>query len=243
MVHRNYFEIEADSYYELGLRKGELFGDFLRETLEDRRDSRRWERNTARAREFVGVAAANFPYLMDELRGYAQSARVPFDELWALSLEDEVGDFYYERCTTIVTNPGSLIAHNEDWDDDAQDAICVLRKKVGQLHMLELYYLNTLGGNAISINSHGFVHAVNSVSHTDRQLGLPKNIVARWLSETKNPDADIERMARLKRASGYHHTLVSTDGRIWSLECSAPQQNGQGVAASRRRKRLDYLWH
>lgn len=224
MTHRNYFEIEADSYFELGARKGELFRRYSQRILRWRKRDHNWSDSVRRAQAYLRSANDAFPHLVEELRGYAQSAQVPFDELWALSLEDEVGEFVHEKCTTVITNNGSLIAHNEDWDDDAEEAVCVLKKTIGDLRMLELYYFNTLGGNAISINSHGFVHSINSVSHSDRQVGVPKNIVARWLSETNSPESDYRRLTELKRASGYHHCLTGLDGQIWSIECSATRQ-------------------
>src|SRR5262249_456737 len=157
---RNYFEIEANTNFELGGHKGERFGRFLRQTLDEHRSDTEWQSRVERASKYIRYSTDAFPHLVEELRGYAQSARVPFEELWTLSLEDEVSAVPLEKCTTIVTNHGALIAHNEDWENDAEDSVCVLRRKVGDLRVLELYYLNTLGGNAISINSHGFVHAV-----------------------------------------------------------------------------------
>lgn len=224
-THTNYFEIEADNHHELGLRRGEVFGEYLRRSLKERRRDRRWSETVERAQRYLGVAIDAFPEFVAELKSYAESAKSPFEELWTLSLEDEVTEGTYDRCTTIVTNHGALVAHNEDWDDDALESICVLRRRLGKLQTFELYYLNTLGGNAISINSNGYIHAVNALSHTDRQLGVPKNLVARWFAETRSPDADFEKLTRLKRASGYHHTLVSLDGRIWSIECSATAQS------------------
>jgi hypothetical protein len=222
--HRNYYELEADNNRELGLRRGELFGESLRRTLQERRRYRDWLGVVARAKPYLEPSEAAFPQFIEELRGYAEAAGVEFNELWALSLEDEVSDDRSDRCTTVVTNHGSLVAHNEDWDEDAENYICVVRKRVGDLRSFELYYLNTLGGNAISINSNGYIHAVNSLTHTDTQVGIPKNIIARWLSETSAPDADFEQLTKLKRASGFHHTIVSLDGRVWSIECSATKQ-------------------
>jgi hypothetical protein len=223
-THRNYFEIEAGSYFELGLRKGKLFGDFLRRTLAERRADPDWTDDLRRARAYLGPAKQAFPHLIDELQGYAQGAGAPFEDLWLLNIEDEFEDAAREKCTTIVTNGGALIAHNEDWDEEAENEICVLRKTVGPLSTFELYYLNMPGGNSISMNSYGFVHAVNSLHHTDRQVGVPKNLVARWLSETRCPDQDFQTLAKLRRASGYHHCLVEVEGGLWSIECSARRQ-------------------
>ncbi len=224
-THRNYFEIEAESYFDLGRSKGELFDDFLRASLADRKADRRWKSDLSRAGAYVVPAAKAFPHLIEEAHGYAEGARVCFEEVWLLMLEDELAESAPEKCTTLITNHGAMIGHNEDWEPGAQEAVCVMNKKIGELRIFELFYMNTLGGNSISINSNGYVHAINSLSHTDSQVGVPRNLVARWMSETASPERDYERLAGLKRASGYHHNLVNLDGRIWSMECSAARQN------------------
>jgi hypothetical protein len=223
-THQNYFEIAADTHYELGLRMGELFGSHMRKSLEEEKQYDEWCDNLEHARSYVGITAMLFPQLIEEVHGYAEGARVCFEEAWALLLEDELSEFAHDKCTTIVTNGGSLIAHNEDWEISEAESICVLRKSVGGVSVLELFYVNSLGGNAISINSHGFVHAVNSVAHKDHQFGVPRNFVARWLSETKNPENDFWTLSRLPRSSGYHHSIVSADKRLWSIECTATRQ-------------------
>ena len=44
--------------------------------------------------------------------------------------------------------------------------------------MLEIYYYAVpLGGSALSVNANGFVPAMNSLDHTDRQTGVPKNVI------------------------------------------------------------------
>ncbi len=221
MPHRNYAEIAAASYYELGHLVGEQFGDFLGHTLETERQASTWRARCSRAQALLAPATKHFPHLTEELKGYSEGAGVPFEELWAVSVEDELDGGDVNKCTTIVTNNGQSIAHTEDWDSNARDTLSVLKKTVGELTVLELFYANTLGGNAISINSHGIVHAVNTLSHTDHQVGVPRNVVARWLSETKSPDADIRNLQNIRRSAGYHHTMLGTDGRLWSLECSA----------------------
>ena len=224
MAHENYFEIEANTYYELGLREGELFGRFLREAIAVHKTERSWKTALGRARSHLGITQNSFPHLIEELQGYADGAGVAFDDLWVLNLEDELFGREVDKCTSIVTNNGRLIAHNEDWDAEAENAICVLRKTLSHATTLELFYLNTLGGNAVSINSSGFVHAINTLAHTDEQVGVPRNVIARWFSETSDPESDFQEMCRLRRSAGYHHMLASLDGRIWSIECSAKKQ-------------------
>ena len=228
MTHTNYFEIEADTSYELGMRKGELFGEPLRETLDDLKTEKHCERPGKQAIPYRKLTEKLFPHLIEELKGYADAARVSFDDLWLLCIEDELPDSANDKCTTFVTNYGFLVAHNEDWNSVAKDEICILRQTVGDLTVFQLFYLNTLGGNSISINSHGFVHAVNTLTHTDRRVGVPRNIVARWLSETRSPESDYSKLQQMKRASGYHRTGGSSrEARLPTLLVGRAPQHRQ----------------
>lgn len=217
MPHANYFEIRADSFYDLGLRVGRQFGHAMRQFVAA---EKRRNQDVTPYRSTVETTTRTFPHLVEETRGYADGAGVTFEDVW-IGLEDD--ELETERCTTIVTNAGLLVAHNEDWDVSSSDAICVLRKTVRDLTIFELFYLNTLGGNAISINSHGFVHAVNSLNHRDRQIGIPENVVSRWLSETRCPESDARKLQTIERASGYSHTLVRQDGKTWNIECTSKE--------------------
>ena len=221
--HDNYYEISSRSYYDLGFQLGEMFGESLWQSVEELKEGNTWHRMVARSRPYRDVTAAVFPQYIQELQGYADGAGMTLDDIW-VCLEEELYTPYANRCTTVITGNELLIGHNEDWDSTANDQICVLKKTVGSLTILELFYLNTLGGNAVSINSHGYIQAINSLVHTDTQIGIPRNVVARRLSETASPENDFKQLATLKRASGYSHTIAGLDGTIWNIECSAAEQ-------------------
>jgi predicted choloylglycine hydrolase len=223
MHHDNFFSIQADTHFDLGLRKGQLFGEYLRKKLAGMTRARWWSRFVRRSKDYLDVTRQYFPHLVEEYEGYARGASVPFDDLWTLDLLDELTD-NGDHCTTFVTNNGFLVAHNEDWSPEAASGICLLQRTVGNRSAFELFYLNTLGGNSISINSGGIVHAVNSLEHRDRQIGVPKNVVARWMSDTHSPEEAYRSLSGVPRAGGYHHTLISAAGEVWSIECSASRQ-------------------
>lgn len=225
MKHKNYLEIHAESYHDLGLQLGEQFADELKLALEWCQSESDWSQKVHASQSYLVHTKKHFPHLIEELSGYAQGAGVSLRDLWVLCMEDEFDEDAPEKCTTWVTNQGLLIAHNEDWDDDAAHAVCLLKKTIHDLTIFELFYFNTLGGNSIAINSHGIVHAINSLSHRDYRVGIPRNVIARWMSESSDPEADIHTLQTLPRSAGYHHTLVSTQGQIWSLECSARKQH------------------
>lgn len=155
---------------------------------------------------------------MDELRGYASGAQVNFIDLFALSLEDELDLISSEHCTSIVAGKGTLIGHNEDWDEHSENRICIVQKTIQGVTILELYYHNTLGGNAVSINSYGFISMVNSLPCRRLAPGISKNFIARFLSETKDPSTDSKRISEIPRMSPYSITLVRNAGEIINIE-------------------------
>lgn len=187
------------------------------------RDSR-YAQRLKQAYAYLVATKKYFPQYIEEIEGYAQGAGVDFVEFWAQGLEDGGNYYYHGHCSSMVTNGGKLIAHNEDWASDAADQICIVQKTVGDLTILELNYFVTLGGNSASINSHGYVQLINTLSHTDWQIGVPRNVIARFMSETSDPIRDFEKLKAIKRASGYNHNIVGLDGRMWNIESTAERQ-------------------
>lgn len=224
MFHTHYYEIEAKDNFYLGIRKGELFGSIARTTLEKKKQKKYWNKKVELSKDCLLVTQKYFPQLIEELQGYAKASNINFVEFWTMSLENDLDYLDTEKCTTVVTNEGKLISHNEDWDDNAQDAICVLKKTLKGLTTLELFYYNTLGGISACVNSSGYGITVNTLAHTDRQIGVPRNVVARWLSETHDVENDFEKLKNIPRSLGYNHVFANTQGRVWDLECSALRQ-------------------
>lgn len=225
MVHENYFEINADSYFDLGMQEGKLFGKCLPNEIKEMHEQYRIDKKHLNlATQYLEFADNAFSSLVEELKGCAQGSGVGFDELWLLTIIDEIFGYTDSKCTSIITNSGFLISHNEDWEADSQDQICILKKSIRNLSIFELFYINTLGGNSVSLNSHGFIQTINTLTHSDSQIGIPKDIVARWLSETDDPERAFSEMKKMKRASGYNHNIADINGRIWNIECSAKDQ-------------------
>jgi hypothetical protein len=224
MSHANYHEVFGANSAACGRQLGRLFGATVRAYIEDEEGSRHWRRLKADADRYLAVTAKYFPAYVEELQAYADAARVDLLDLWTMSIGDELEDA--EKCTTVVTNNGRLIAHNEDWDADAVDDICILKRTCGGVTTLELYYYGCpLGGTALSICSRGFVQAINSLNHVDQRVGIPKIVIARRLSELADTKQELPGLLALPRASGFAHTLVDRSGRTTAIECSAKRQS------------------
>lgn len=224
MPHANFFTFQGENNYDLGLQLGAHFKAAAQAKMDEIVRDDAWSLKLQRAQEYLAATKEYFPQYVQEIEGYAKGAEIDFLEFWARSLEDEFSYYQDEHCTSIVTNDGRLISHNEDWARDAADQICVLQKTIGDLTILELNYWVTLGGNSASINSHGYVQLINTLTHSDWQMGVPRNVIARFMSETGDPAKDFEKLKGIGRSTGYNHNLIDLNGKIWDIESTSRQQ-------------------
>ena len=221
-MHKNYHEVKAGDHQQLGRRLGTLFGERIRGYLAEEMARDDWPGLRTRASAYLDCTQQHFPQYILELTAFAESAGVDVLDLWTLSIEDELEADGYERCTTAVTNGGQLIGHNEDWSADAKEDICLIRKTIGATTTLELYYYACpLGGAAFSVRGDGYVQAINSMQATDHQIGVPRTVIARRLSEITGGDEEIRRVLGLARASGFAHVIGDAAGAVLALECTA----------------------
>jgi hypothetical protein len=228
MAHLNYHEIAGADPVACGRELGRLFGPVVQDYINVEQDNKVWRRRRLDAEVLLSQTAKYFPAYVDELQAYADAAHVPLLDLWTISVEDELGDEAHEKCTTVVTNGGRLIAHNEDWDADSADDICILKRTCGAVTTLELYYYACpLGRTALSICSRGYVQAINSLNHTDWQAGVPKIVLARALSELRDADGELGNLLQIPRSSGFAHNLVDCTGRLTAIECTATRHSVQ----------------
>lgn len=222
MAHDNFHCLEGRDHIAIGHAMGETFGDIIADYLDDARSDKGWSSTVAAAAGPLCATRRYFPALIEELEAYAAAADVPFRDLWALAIADDFDTTAPERCTTVITNQGRLIAHNEDWDADATEDVAILKTVRPGLTVLELYYYGCpLGGVALSLSSNGYIQAINSVDHADTQSGVPRSILARAMSRVADLETELDRLLAVPRASGFAHTLVDRNGGIVALECSA----------------------
>ena len=205
--HDCYYEVIAADDREMGLRLGTMFRGRLQAMEREIAPLIEKSRDTLAA--IRGAVAAAFPGYAGEIDGYAEGAQISALSMLALCMENEFSGV--EHCTTMITNGGRMIAHNEDWNVGSENRLCILRRTTGRDTTLELLYIGTLGGNAVSVSSRGWVQAVNSLplGRSRLKAGIPRNIVNRWMADTVDPVADVARMRRMQRISGDSHILVS----------------------------------
>lgn len=210
--------IVAKNHRRYGEALGEIFGSRVRAMLA-RKPRAGWDLEVKRAMAYWPDTNRHFPRYIEEIEAYAHACGIKAKDLWTLGLELSADA---DRCTVVVTQDGFLIGHVEDFDPKTKDDIVLLERTVAGTTVLELFYPYTLGGNAASINSHGWVQTINTLHTARAKRGVPRNVIARWLSETKDPVRDVRRLERIPLADGYAHTFVNArSGRVLSLETAS----------------------
>lgn len=222
-LHGNYFDISGSSPFDYGVTLGEVLRAQSHAWVDRKFSDPLLGEKIDRARDYLELTGHYFPQYIEELLGQAKSLGLSLDEMWAFSLEEELDflDSPSERCTTVVSRGGLLLGHTEDEDLGSQDSVVVLRKQINDVTALELYFLGTLGGNGFSINSHGVASTRNVLADFDTQFGLPRNTVARYLSETGNPRQDLARISRMPRRMGNCTVFTTHSGEVIAAETTA----------------------
>ena len=208
--HDCYFEITADTPYNLGLQLGRALGPCMMEALGKQRALAPRENGILAAT--IAETERRYPQYIEELKGYAAGAGVPFDALWRLSLEDDMAPL--EKCTTIIANGGRFLAHNDDWEGSAA-RVCILKRTLGNEVIFEIHYAGTLGGNGVSITSKGLVQVINShrIKRTDWDIPLiPTNVAARAVLDGGAPDRAAGILESMQRIGGSTHILLDMTG-------------------------------
>ncbi len=223
-MHQHFYAFSARNHFDLGIKIGRQFAAQAYQAIKTAHQHTQWPVHCQIAHAQLTYAQKHFPQYVSELRGYADGAEVSFDDLWTISIEDDAFGPHKParaKCTTIVTNDGQLIGHSEDHVLGGEDDVCIVQKRIGSHRTLELFYYNTPGGSAIGINSAGYVHAVNTLLFTRKQLGVPKLIQARYLLDSHDPNHDLAKLTQISRTSGFSHLLASPTGQLWHAELTA----------------------
>lgn len=227
-----YHEINAENHHKLGLALGKEFEKpiycAVRELCRKHKIEDSWY--MAIYESGIKMVEKNLPKVAEELKGYAKGAKVKLHEMWWIAMGYDIDNICDNQdwicrprnhCTTVIANGGLLIGHNEDDSPESADTLFIVKRILPELTILELYYAGGLGGNSISINSRGYVHSVNSLNHSAYREGLPRDLIARWISEAGQPKAYYSQMKDMPRMSGYSHNMVSLEGKVWNIESCA----------------------
>ncbi|XP_046355976.2 acyl-coenzyme A:6-aminopenicillanic-acid-acyltransferase 40 kDa form-like [Haliotis rufescens] len=234
------------SYYDVGYSVGSTFQSriqtyiqksfLLQDTLLPFYDSRE-------GRDFVeamlSMTEKNFPKYVDEVRGTAQGAGLPFETLFVNDLLMEIYFGYNQKtpqltredlgCSTVYINRPDVkvIGHNEDGEDIAKTFGYVVDATITgddgvEEKFTSLCYPGGLPGVSIGYNHHGMAFSVNSLAGPTVGNTAPSDFVLRAVLRASSIDEvkDIVSNAGFGLSSGFNinvGSIVDTSTQ-WSVE-------------------------
>ncbi len=185
-----------------------------------------WDKAVARAKLYLPYAQDFYPEFIDELRGYGEGSKLPFEEVFCLACHELLSGRSFKGCTDIVvsgdvTEDGSVLAgHNEDWDSGCLGAVVLLHAKPkGKPEFVCTSYAGLLPSTGM--NSAGISLTGNALNPNDTRVGIPKMFAVRKVFEAKRIGEAIEYALPEERASSYNNICTDRNGEIYSIEGSA----------------------
>ncbi len=168
-----------------------------------------------------------FPQYYSQFEGYSSGAGIDIRHFWALFFNNNIInsndlETNNEKCTTLVTNKGELLAHCEDGALKTSTEVCLIKTNIKGITKFEVFYYGFIGGDAIGYSENGFVYAVNSLySNIGNKHGILKDIVARYLTDADD-FGDVQKrtefISKYKMLGEYNYNFVSKEGRLMNIE-------------------------
>jgi isopenicillin-N N-acyltransferase-like protein len=191
-----------------------------------------WNGAQIQSRKYLPFAEEQYPQHVDEMRGIAEGANVPFDDIVVLNVMEAVtmDALHLTRCTSFAVNERLtadghvLAAHNEDWvPEDENDVYVISATPVDEPPFLAITYGGLLPN--VGFNAYGIAQLIDSVYPNDSRIGIPRLVLARAVLASRRISGAIGRTLISRRAAGYNHLLVHESGEMYSVEVSSRKFN------------------
>lgn len=189
-----------------------------------------WEAMMQKGRLCLTHSRAVYPQFVEELEGIAESADVPFEEVFLALCEEYwrtpawrgaasgCTDFAARGRATV--NGATLLAHTNDLGPEAEKELVILRVKAEDepefLAVSEGGLLISVGFNAAGIGLTG-----NELSPNDIRPGVPRRLTSRAILAARRLGEAMDDCLLHQRASSYNNIIGDANGEIYSMEGSA----------------------
>lgn len=185
-----------------------------------------WDKAVERAKLYLPHAEGFNPEFVEEIRGYSDGAKMPFEDAFTLCCHELLSPNGFRGCTDVAVNGDAtlegdvLIGHNEDWSGDQLSTVVLIHgrpsKKPEFLTTSYAGLVPSSGMNAAGISLTG-----NALSPNDVRIGIPKLFPVRKVLECTRIGEALEAAMPAGRASSYNNICSDSNGEIFSLEGSA----------------------
>lgn len=218
----------SSDYYDLGFQMGQTFKKDVRTIIDKslRKLAQIGVKISSKS-ESVELIKEIFPQYYSQLEGYSDGANLDIQQILMLFFYNNIlnsndTDSNNEKCTTLLANGGSLLAHCEDGALKTPTEICLVKTQIKGITKFEVFYYGFIGGNAVGYNQGGFVYTINSLySNVNNQNGILKDIVARYLTDASDFDDILKRIdfvSKYKRLGEYNYNFIDKSGRVMNVE-------------------------
>jgi len=225
------------SHYEIGQQIGKACTQQVQHSIQNARKlidetydtlELTWEGAQIQAQKYMPFAQERFPQYIDEIKGIADGANAPFEELAVVNaLEAVTTDaLHLSKCSSFAVNGDItgdehvLVAHNEDWTpEDEQDVYLVHATPEDEPAFLSMTYGGLLPN--IGFNAAGIAQCCDTVYPNDSRIGIPRVVLSRSILGAPNMVEAVRLALIPHRAAGYNHLLVHESGEMLSVEISA----------------------
>ena len=180
----------------------------------------------------LAAAEARFPEYVEQIRGLADGADVPFVEVFAANAWEELEPLVDrepqaagrapDRCTAFVlAGPeGTVLGHNEQWYPGDAGNVMVLVEEPGDGPAFVSPTVVTCLP-AVGLNAHGRAQAIMSLTAPDDGEGVPRVLVSRHSLVAADRDDAVNRVAVDGRAGGYAHMVAGPAGEAFTIETTS----------------------
>jgi isopenicillin-N N-acyltransferase-like protein len=191
-----------------------------------------WSTVTEHAASYEPAICAYRPHFIDELKGIAEGAGLPYDHILALNVRTEimfaaVARAAAQECTAVVVLPGAsrdghtLIAQNWDWKLKAAGTVVILEAEpdVGP-HFITAVEAGLLAKTGM--NSCGIGLVTNAlVTNKDKgKPGVPYHAILRAILESETMTDAVLAVTHHRRASSANYLVAHRDGVAINLEAA-----------------------
>ncbi|ERS99602.1 isopenicillin-N N-acyltransferase [Sporothrix schenckii 1099-18] len=222
--------------YEIGLQHGRqavslVHGsiDFYREYFE-RKSKLSWDASTAAAMHFQKVLDIHVPHLVEEMRGIADGAGVPYTSILAINARSEIAmGLMDDGCTSVAwtTDDFSVAGQNWDWEDPQRARLVLMhiRPAADPIHpRVNLDQVTEAGiVGKIGLNAHGVAVFLNALRAPGVNYdALPAHVALRVALEAPSRAQALAQLRAVAPAAGTSvHIMVADATGAMSIECTA----------------------
>ncbi|KAK5087172.1 hypothetical protein LTR05_004343 [Lithohypha guttulata] len=223
----------SGSPYEIGRQHGEqassqvygsiaFYDDYFK-----RKTGKSWPEVQEVAKQFLPYLTSTWPSYLEEVRGIADGAGVPFESILALNVRTEIGfGMLNDGCTAFAwkTKTASFIAQNWDWEGQQKDNIMcvrVVQKDKPTIHMMtEAGIIGKIGMNSAGVGVTLNAIAAKGVSFDK----LPCHFALRIVLESTSLQEAKQKLNKAGLASACHITVADAETGSIGFENTAVDQ-------------------